>query len=95
MARVNITIDLPDEIEQEARDAGLFNLDLFSSVIEIELKRQLRRFEAGRRLTEMMDVLSEDFRAEYGHLSEEDAMAMLARWGDENTQASTNDETQA
>ena len=86
MARVNITIDLPDDIEQGARDAGLFNLDLFSSVIEAELKQQLRRFEAGRRLTQMMDVLSEDFRAEYGHLSEEEALEMLAQWGDEEPQ---------
>lgn len=83
MSRVNLTIDLPDEIEQEARKSGLLEVDKLSYMIQSEVKRQMKRRGAGQRLSKLMDEISTDFRADYGHLTDKEAMEMIAQWGDE------------
>jgi len=41
----------------------------------------------------MMDEISTAFRADYGHLTDEEAMEMIAQWGDEAVNdAQTSDE---
>lgn len=83
MTRVNLTIELSEDIEEKARAAGLLTGEKLSEMIEAELERQRQREEAGARLSRMMAVLSDDFRAEYGHLSEDEALAMIDQWIDE------------
>jgi len=91
MTLVNLTIEMPENVEEKARAAGLLTGEKIFELIEAELKR--KRQEAGERLTKMMDEISTAFRADYGHLTDEEAMEMIAQWGDEAVNdAQTSDE---
>ncbi len=91
MTLVNLTIEMPENIEQKARAAGLLTNEKVFELIEAELER--KRKESWKRLQTMMDDISTAFRADYCHLTDEEAMEMIAQWGDEATNdAQTSDE---
>jgi len=78
---VMITIQLPQAIEDKARELGILTEEKIARLIEAEIERQ--REEAIVELRKTMALLSADFRTEYGHLSEEEALAMIDQWIDE------------
>jgi len=81
MTLVNLTIEMPENIEQKARAAGLLTSEKVFELIEAELER--KREESWKRLQTMMDDISTAFRADYGHLTDDEAMEMIAQWADE------------
>ena len=78
---VMIQLQLPDDLEEKARAAGLLTSEKIVELIEAELERQ-RQAGAADAL-HIMDELSANLRAEYAHLSEEEALDMLDQWIDE------------
>lgn len=46
MTRVNLTIELPDEVEREARESGLLDAEKLASIIQSEMRRQAKRRSA-------------------------------------------------
>ncbi len=73
MARVNITIDLPDDIEQQARDAGLFTNEKIFDLIEAELERR----SSWNRLFGMMKQLQAATEADFGDMTEGEFIDMV------------------
>jgi post-segregation antitoxin (ccd killing protein) len=78
---VMINLQLPEDVEEKARAAGLLTSEKIAELIEAELDRQ--RQEAWQRLSQIMDQVSANFRAEYAHLTDEEAQAMIDQWIDE------------
>jgi post-segregation antitoxin (ccd killing protein) len=78
MVGVLVTVELPKELEEKARAAGLLTSEKLAALIEAEVERQ--RQEAWERLSEAMDKVSASFRAKFGHLTDEEAQAMIDQW---------------
>jgi hypothetical protein len=78
---VLINVQLPEAVEEKARAAGLLTSEKIGELIEAELERQ--RQSATVETLEMMDRVSAKFRAEYSHLTEDEALEMLNEWIDE------------
>jgi F0F1-type ATP synthase membrane subunit b/b' len=78
---LNVTLQLPEDVERKAREAGLFTGEKIGELITAEIERQ--RKEAAARLTMMMEQLQANFRAEYGDLTDEEAQALIDQWIDE------------
>lgn len=75
---VMTNLQLPEDIEEKARAAGLLTSEKIAESIEAELNRQ--REEAWQNLSQTMDQISANFRAEYPDLTDEDAQAMIDQW---------------
>ncbi|MFQ3659286.1 MAG: hypothetical protein SNJ54_10090 [Anaerolineae bacterium] len=75
---LNVKLRLPEDVEQKAREAGLFTSEKIAELITAEIER--RRTEAAVRLRDTMDKLSSLMQEEYGDLSEDEAQALLNQW---------------
>ncbi len=75
---VTIRLDLPQEIEEEARSLGLLTSEKITEMIEAEVQRQ--RNGAWTRLQATLAPVQAAFRSEYGHLSDDEAQAMIDAW---------------
>ncbi len=78
---LNVTLQLSEDVERKAREAGLFTGEKIGELIEAEIERQ--RKEAAARLTAITNQLQANFRAEYGDLTDEEAQALIDQWIDE------------
>lgn len=78
---LNVKLQLPEDVERKAREAGLFTGEKIGELITAEIERQ--RKEAAARLTVITDQLQANFRAEYGDLADEEAQALIDQWIDE------------
>lgn len=78
---LNVKLQLSEDVERKAREAGLFTGEKIGELITAEIERQ--RQEAAARLTVMMDQLQANFRAEYADLTDEEAQALIDQWIDE------------
>lgn len=79
---VMVRVEIPEQVEAEARRLGLLSGEKLAALIEaeVERERQQQRREAWQRLDEAMEPVREAFRAEYGHLSEEEVIDMIDTW---------------
>lgn len=73
-----IELRLPDEVAEQARSLGLLTDEKLTEMIEAEIWR--KRQTVWAELKEMTEPLRADFRAEYGHLSDDEALAMIDQW---------------
>ena len=73
MTRVNLTLDLPENIEEKARAAGLLTSEKVFGLIEAELERQA----SWDRLFGMMKELQAVSEADFGDLSEDEFVGMV------------------
>lgn len=79
---------LSEDVERKAREAGLFTGEKIGELIEAEIERQ--RKEAAARLTAITNQLQANFRAEYEHLTDEEAQALIDQWIDEADEESVH-----
>jgi hypothetical protein len=75
-----VTVDfrLADDVAQKARSLGILNDESLGALVEAEIRR--KRQEAGQRLLETMDALNAQFKADYGHLSDQEQQDLLNQW---------------
>lgn len=78
---LNVKLQLPEDVERKAREAGLFTSEKIAQMIEAEVQRQ--RMEAWERLQAKLAPVQAAFREEYGHLSDDEVQAMIDQWIDE------------
>ena len=78
---LNVKLQLPEDIERKAREAGLFTSEKLSELIEAEVRRQ--RMEAWERLQARIGPVKAAFWEEYEHLSDDEIQAMIDQWIDE------------
>ncbi len=91
---LNVKLRLPEDVEQKAREAGLFTGEKIGELIMAEIER--RRKEAAVRLRDTMGKLSSFMQEEYGDLSEDEAQALLNQWineSDDESEAHLNSTT--
>jgi hypothetical protein len=81
MTSVTLRVELPRAVEEQARTLGILTSEKMAELIAAEVERQ--RQAAAARLSETMDRLSAKFREEYGHLLEDEALALIDQWLDE------------
>jgi len=72
---VTIILELDQDVERKARDAGLLSSETITAWIEAELER--KRQTAAERIMNAMDEASASFRARYPGMTEEAFMEML------------------
>lgn len=82
-----IELRLPDKVAEQARLLGLLTDEKLTEIIEAEIWR--KRQAAWQELKEMTEPLRADFHAEYGHLSDEEAQAMIDQWINESDEESS------
>ena len=68
-----ITLNLPLELVERAREQGLLNSERIAALLEAEIER-LNRW---RSLDKSLEPVREAFRAEHANMSEDEMMAML------------------
>jgi F0F1-type ATP synthase membrane subunit b/b' len=90
---LNVTLQLPEDIERKAREAGLFTGERIGELITAEIERQRR--EAAARLTDTMDKIHAHMRAKYGDLTDNEAQAMIDQWIIEADEETTDHYTSA
>ena len=78
---LRVKLQLSEEVERKAREAGLFTGEKIGELIEAEVRRQ--RQEAWEQLQAKLAPVQAAFREEYGHLSDDEAQAMIDEWIDE------------
>jgi len=72
---VTIILELDQDVERKARDAGLLSSETITAWIEAELER--KRQTAAERIMNVMDEASASFRARYPDMTEAAYMEML------------------
>lgn len=72
---VTIILELDQDVERKARDAGLLSSETITAWIEAELQRN--REESRKQLAEMMDEASASFRARYPDMTDDAFIEML------------------
>ena len=75
---LNIKLQLPEDVERKAREAGLFTGEKIGELIEAEIERQ--RKEAAAKLLDLMDKMHTHMREKYGDLTDDEAQAMIDQW---------------
>jgi hypothetical protein len=88
-----IELRLPDDVADRARSLGLLTDEKLIELIEVEIWR--KRQAAWTELRAMTEPVRADFRAAYGHLSDEDAQAMIDQWIDESDEESNTTPTES
>lgn len=78
---LKVKLQLPEDVERKAREAGLFTGEEIARMIEAEVQRQ--RHEAWEQLQAKLAPVQAAFREDYGHLSDEEAQSMIDQWIDE------------
>jgi hypothetical protein len=78
---LNVKLQLSEDVERKAREAGLFTGEKIGELIEAEVQRQ--RKEAWERLQAKLAPVHAAFQEEYGHLSDDEVQAMIDQWIDE------------
>lgn len=78
---MNVKLQLTEDIERKAREAGLFTSEKISELIKAAVRRQQQ--EMWERLQAKLAPVQSTFREEYGHLSDADIQAMIDQWIDE------------
>jgi hypothetical protein len=73
MSSVNLTIELPEALIEEARAAGILSSERIAALLEMELMRQ----SAWDRLNQTAEIVRESASSEYGHLSDEEVMQLV------------------
>ncbi|MBL8152873.1 MAG: hypothetical protein JNM70_01715 [Anaerolineae bacterium] len=78
---LNVKLQLSEDVERKAREAGLFTGEKIAQMIEAEVQRQ--RQAAWERLQAKLAPVQAAFREEYEHLSDDEVQAMIDQWIDE------------
>jgi hypothetical protein len=73
MSNVDITVSLPVELVERARNRGILNDQRIALLLEAEIER----IERWRDLDRALEPVREAFRAEYGHMTEDEVMDMI------------------
>jgi len=73
MSNMNITVSLPEGLIERARFQGILNDERIAQLLEAEIER----IERWNQLDQALEPARDSFRAEYGHLSEEEVMDMI------------------
>jgi hypothetical protein len=76
---VTIVLELDKEIESEARSRGLLTSENLAQMIKEKLRQQKSQEARAswRALDKDLEPVREAFRAEYGHLSDDEVMDMI------------------
>jgi hypothetical protein len=88
-----IELRLPDDVADRARLLGLLTDEKLTELIEGEIWR--KRQAAWAELRSMTEPVRADFRADYGHLSDDEAQAMIDQWIDEADEESDSNTTES
>jgi hypothetical protein len=86
---LTIQLELSKEVEADARALGLLSGKSVAQLIEAEVQRQ--RKAAWGRLRTLIAPVQDAFRAEYGHLSEDEGQALIDGWIEEDDASHTPD----
>lgn len=78
MTILRLTVELSEDIAKKARDFGILDQVNLANLIEAEVIR--KRQEAGQRLLSIMDSVSEQFKADYAHLTDEEQEKLVNDW---------------
>lgn len=70
---VNVTVELPQELADEARAAGILNSERIAALLAMELRREA----AWERLNSAAALVRETAKAAYGHLSDDEVMQLV------------------
>lgn len=73
MAQVEVTLNLPEELVEQAKALGALNDSRVAQLLDIEVKR-IQRWQA---MQETLAQLQSDTREHFGELSDEEAMALV------------------
>lgn len=94
---VMVKVEMQPEVEEQARRLGLLSGERLAALIEAEVERERQqRRDAWQWLNKTMKPVREAFRAEYGHLLEEEVIDMIDTWLHEpDDEQSTEQQEQA
>jgi hypothetical protein len=70
---VQVTVDLPEALVEEARAAGILNNERIAALLEMELRREA----AWERLNAAATQVREAAAADFGSLSEDEVMQLV------------------
>jgi len=70
---INLTVELPEKLAEQARAAGLLNNERIAALLEMELRREA----AWERLSEAAGLVREAATGEYGLLSDDEVMQLV------------------
>jgi hypothetical protein len=75
---LNVTLQLPEDVEQKGREAGLFTDERIGELITAGIERQRR--EAATSLGKTMEKIHAHMREKYGDLTDDGVQAMIDQW---------------
>jgi len=70
---VNLSVELPEELFEEARAAGILNNERIAALLAMELRREA----AWVRLSTAAEIVRESAKSEYGDLSDDEVMQLV------------------
>jgi len=70
---VNLTVELPEALFEQAQAAGILNNERLVALVAMELRREA----AWVRLNEAALIVRESAKAEYGDLSDDEVMQLV------------------
>jgi hypothetical protein len=70
---VNLSVEIPDDLFEEARTAGILNNERIAALLAMELRREA----AWNRLRNAAAIVRESAQATYGDLSEDEVMQFV------------------
>jgi hypothetical protein len=73
MTSVNVTVELPESLVEQARAAGILSNERIAALLEMELAREA----AWERLYQTAGIVRESASAEYGALSDDEVMQLV------------------
>lgn len=73
MTSVNVTVELPESLVEQARAAGILSSERIAALLEMELAREA----AWKRLYQAADAVRESAATEYGKLSDDEVMQLV------------------
>jgi hypothetical protein len=73
MTSVNVTVELPESLVEQARAAGILSNERIAALLEMELAREA----AWNQLYQAADIVRESAASEYGELSEDEVMQLV------------------
>ena len=73
MSSADVTLSLPTELIERARQQGILTDQRVAMLLEAEIER-IERWHA---LDQSLEPVREAFRKEYGHLTEDEVMDMI------------------
>lgn len=70
---VNLTVELPEDLYEEARAAGILSNERIAALVAMELRREA----AWKRLDAAAAIVREAAQSEYGDLSDDEVMQLV------------------